>query len=100
MSNERDTSEFFTLTPSGNIVSDKVAILSNNLAEAMENYRLIELDMTNVTIIDSSGIGALIATQNKLHKRSGKLKIVNAAKDICTMFKIMRLDSYFELEMI
>jgi len=97
MSDESETTEVFTLTPPGNIVSDKVAILSNNLAEAMENHHLIELDMKNVTVIDSSGIGALIAAQNKLHKRSGKLKIVNAAKDICTMFKIMRLDSYFEI---
>lgn len=62
-----------------------------------EGTRKLVIDLINVKIIDSIGIGVLIAATNSLGKVKGKLRIVNASQDLCKVFKMMRLDQHFEL---
>jgi anti-anti-sigma factor len=63
-----------------------------------EGTRKLVIDLVNVKIIDSVGLGVLIAATNSLGKIDGKLRIVNASQDLCKVFKMMRLDQHFELQ--
>jgi anti-sigma B factor antagonist len=49
-------------------------------------------------MVDSVGIGVIIATHNSLNKVGGKLKVTNITKDIYTLFTTMRLDRHFTVE--
>lgn len=55
------------------------------------------IDMQNVSMVDSIGIGFLVATHNSLIKEKGKLEVTNVSKDLMELFKSMRLHQHFKL---
>ncbi len=59
------------------------------------NARMI-LDLNQVKFIDSSGLGAIVATYKKL-KANGKLVILTKSQAILTMFKITRLEKVLSI---
>ena len=58
----------------------------------------IIIDMAGVEMVDSVGIGVMIAVHNSLTKNGGTLKIINADKNILNLFKTMRLNRHFAVE--
>jgi anti-sigma B factor antagonist len=50
-------------------------------------------DLGNTTILDSSGIGLLIATSNTLAKKQGNLRLIRVSPDIMQLLRSMRLVS-------
>lgn len=82
---------------------DIVASMANEFRS--ELYSLVQkspmeliIDLLGVEMVDSVGIGVLIATHNSLNKIGGKLKIINVANDICDLFNTMRLNRHFTVE--
>jgi anti-anti-sigma regulatory factor len=49
-------------------------------------------------MVDSVGIGVIIATHNSLDQKGGKLRVINIADDIYGLFSTMRLDRHFSVE--
>lgn len=68
--------------------------LKNNLDEGATQ---IALDMSLVTMVDSMGIGLLVATHNSLQKLGNKLELLNVSEDIRNLLKNMRLDKHFSI---
>jgi anti-anti-sigma factor len=58
----------------------------------------VRLDLTGAGMMDSIGIGVIIATHNSMKKKGGKLIIVNASENIIKHFKSMRLDQHLNLD--
>jgi anti-anti-sigma factor len=58
----------------------------------------IVIDLSNVDLVDSSGIGLLIATHNSLTKAGGGLRVIGVSSDVEHLFKVMRLDRHFTVE--
>lgn len=87
--------------PSENI-ADKMAqqFSKELLCELEEGCKELVVDLRSVTMVDSIGIGILIATCNTLHESDGKLTVINVSKDIYKLLKAMRLDQHFEVKMI
>ncbi|MDR3557507.1 MAG: STAS domain-containing protein [Syntrophobacteraceae bacterium] len=56
------------------------------------------MDLSLVDLVDSGGIGLLIATRNSLAKVGGGMRIVGASSEIQHLFQVMRLDRHFEVE--
>jgi anti-anti-sigma factor len=56
------------------------------------------IDLSLVDLIDSSGIGLLIATRNSLSRMGGGLRVVGASSEMEHLFKVMHLDRHFEIE--
>ena len=87
------------ITPEKDIVAGEVQNFRQELLALInEKFEKIEVDLDKVEMIDSSGIGVFISTQNSLKKINGSLKVINVSADILKMFKIMRLDKHFEVE--
>ena len=62
-----------------------------------ESPKELVVDFDGVEMVDSVGIGVLIATHNSLESAGGKLKIKNVSNNILRIFKTMRLDQHFEI---
>lgn len=82
---------------------DIVASMANDFRSELqkiieENPGDIHLDLSGVEMVDSVGIGVIIATHNSLNLQGRKLKVVNVAKDIYSLFITMRLDRHFPVE--
>ena len=48
-------------------------------------------DLAATAILDSSGIGLLIAAANSLGRQSGRVRVLNASPEICQLLQSMRL---------
>jgi anti-sigma B factor antagonist len=55
------------------------------------------LDLTGVTFMDSTGLGALIGTRRRVHAFQGSLAIVLTHDAILRVFQITGLDNIFDL---
>ncbi len=56
------------------------------------------VDLSLVEMIDSVGLGVLVATHNSLQESGGRLTVTNASDDIFSLLKTMRLDKHFEIQ--
>ncbi|MDY6905703.1 MAG: STAS domain-containing protein [Thermodesulfobacteriota bacterium] len=88
-----------TVKPQTNLVASMADEFRAELqALVREKPGQIIIDMNGVEMVDSVGIGVMIAVHNSLSKSEGILKIINADKNIYNLFKTMRLDRHFAVE--
>ncbi|MBF0120727.1 MAG: STAS domain-containing protein [Desulfobacterales bacterium] len=82
---------------------DVVASMANEFRDELhaiiqKGPKELIIDLSGVEMVDSVGIGVLIATHNSLSKVGGQLKVINVAKDIYGLFTTMRLDRHFTVK--
>ena len=88
-----------TMKPGKNIVASMVKDFRKKLLKSVESgITDLTLDFTGVEIVDSVGLGVLIAAHNSLNNAGGKLTIKNTSEDICKLFRTMSLDQHFEVK--
>ncbi len=90
-----------TIKPDSDITANTTADLRSEIKLLVaDGIRELDIDLANVGIVDSSGIGLLVATHNALDRLSGKLTVVNASLDLCELFKAFRLEKHFTIQSI
>jgi len=62
-----------------------------------EGVRELVVDLTDVRMVDSSGIGLLISAYNSLRKAGGHLAVIHASPDIRELFRTMRIHQHFSV---
>ncbi|HLH54940.1 MAG TPA: STAS domain-containing protein [Verrucomicrobiae bacterium] len=62
-----------------------------------KGHRNIEVDLSQTTFVDSSGLGALIALQKTAVSRKGKLLLLNPQPAVRQIIQLTRLDNFFEI---
>lgn len=62
-----------------------------------EGIRELEIDLIDVRVVDSSGIGLLVAAHNSLDRLSGKLVVTHVTEDLMELFKAFRLEKHFTI---
>jgi anti-anti-sigma factor len=76
----------------GDLVAASVPALRERLRELVRDGAAeLDLDLANTVMVDSSGIGLLIATHESLQGRGGILRILHASPEIQELFQTMRL---------
>ncbi|MCZ8238998.1 MAG: STAS domain-containing protein [Leptospiraceae bacterium] len=84
-------------------ISGKYDIESTEEFEKIFNQQLdskpqiVAIDMTKLDYIDSSGIGSLIKCLNSLKNKNGKMILVGIKPMIMNVFKLAKLDMFFEI---
>ncbi|PJZ46142.1 STAS domain-containing protein [Leptospira brenneri] len=58
---------------------------------------IVSIEMSRLDYIDSSGIGSLIKSLNSLKNKKGKLVLVGMKPMIQNVFKLAKLDMFFEI---
>jgi anti-sigma B factor antagonist len=69
----------------------------NAMANILGNVRRVLLDLGNVTFLDSSGMGALIAIWRKVSINDGEIKLCRIGPSVRTLFEIIRIHRILEL---
>lgn len=62
------------------------------------DFNNLIIDLGNVSVMNSSGIGVLIKTRDELTKRGKQIKLVNLQPLMMDVFSRMRLDTLFSIE--
>lgn len=84
--------------PDQDIVSTMVPRFKQELTDLLsEESHELRLDLAGVEMMDSIGIGLLIAMHNSMRKKGGTLVIQNPSANISKLFRSMRLDQHFQM---
>lgn len=84
--------------PEGDITASTAPMIRVDLKNLIaEGIRDLVIDIANTRVIDSSGIGLLVATHNSLLRLNGKLTIKNVSQDLLELLKAFRLDKHFSI---
>ncbi len=84
--------------PGGDIVASVAKDFKQELLSLLRDKppELI-IDMTGVGMVDSVGLGVLIAAFNTIRETGGKLVFMHASSEIQGLFRTMRLDKHFTI---
>jgi len=72
------------------VIPDLQAALKQQLQPGVEE---VSFDLAATVMLDSSGIGLLIATSNTMARQKGRVRILNVSQDILRLLQSMRLTS-------
>lgn len=87
------------IRPTGeDIVAASVAALRSTMRETLASgARNLVLDLAEVEMVDSTGIGLLISAHNSLRKSGGTLAVIHASAEILELFRSMRIHQHFSV---
>jgi anti-anti-sigma factor len=78
----------------GNLTAPIVSGLQSQLKDHLDSgARDVSFDLAKTEMIDSRGIGLLIATNNSLATRKGTMQVLNVSGEILQLMQNMRLIS-------
>jgi anti-sigma B factor antagonist len=76
---------------------DESALLRVHVKDLLGKSRRIVLDLENVTRIDSSGLGTLVALYISARKVGGDIKLANLGNHLKEALRITRLVTVFDI---
>jgi len=83
------------IAPHKDIVASEAQELRRKIFSIIgEKPGKLVVDLENVNVIDSIGLGVLISARNHLKKSGGELVVTNVSKEICQLLKQMHLDRH------
>lgn len=82
----------------GTLDADTVAIFKKHTSDLFDEgtIRLV-LDATNLTFIDSTGLGAIISIMRQVREKDGDIKIYGLNREVEQIFEITRLNKLFDV---
>jgi anti-anti-sigma factor len=96
MSSSHDAQDALVLDIGKSIAASDVNELKEKFkALIADGAAQLTLDCSGLEVIDSIGIGLLVATHNSLAQNEGTLKLVNTSSDIYNLLTTMRLHKHF-----
>jgi len=87
------------IRPAGeDIVAASIPELRSKMRGIFESgVRDLVIDLTDVRMVDSCGIGLLISAYNSLRNVGGSLTVVHASAEILQLFRTMRMHRHFSV---
>jgi anti-anti-sigma factor len=81
-----------SFTLSGQLDSETAPVLDQQIQKALvDGVSVIILDMADLKMITSAGVGVVMKTQTSVAKRGGELMMLNMQPQITKVFEIVRL---------
>jgi anti-sigma B factor antagonist len=80
----------------GKLISENVPLLKETMRGAWEKKGRVVLDLKEVPMMDSSGLGAVVTLHVSARTKGCKLEVVNASKQIMDLFSMTNVLSLFE----
>ncbi|THB65092.1 MAG: anti-sigma factor antagonist [Desulfovibrio sp.] len=98
MSDVTRTGNKAVVTPSRNITAGMTDSLRKELKSLLdEGVTDLTIDFSRVEMLDSVGIGLLIAAHNSLLKEGAVLRLTGVNQDVMGLLSTMRLTSHFSI---
>lgn len=92
----QETEDGWVVECHGRLTSENVALLKEEMREACGKKGRIVLDLKEVPMMDSSGLGAVVALHVSARTRGCKLEVVNASQQIRDLFSMTNVMSLFD----
>lgn len=87
--------------PGTDVVASMAEGFKDDLLSAINSSSgTVIIDLDGIEMVDSVGIGVIIASHNTLNQADRKLKVINVAKDVYGLFTTMRLNRRFTVESV
>jgi anti-anti-sigma factor len=84
--------------PTTDLVDVGVSELRTTLRDvAGAGSQNLVLDLRQVRMVDSSGIGLLVAAHNSMRRLGGSLAVIHASADILQLMRSMRIHQHFSV---
>ena len=80
----------------GRITSNSTALLRTEVRGLIPGAKRIVLDLTDVTYMDSSGLGALVGLYVSARGQNCELKVIHLNQRLQELFRLTKLASVFE----
>ena len=80
----------------GKLTSENVPLLKEEMREACAKKARIVLDLKEVPMMDSSGLGAVVTLHVSARMSGNRLEVVNAGKQIRDLFSMTNVVALFE----
>jgi len=71
--------------------------LKKGMADTLESYNKVVIDMSRVEFVDSSGCGALLSCLRQLGDRGGDLKLCGVQKNVERLFELVRMNRIIDV---
>ncbi|MBN2810074.1 MAG: STAS domain-containing protein [Deltaproteobacteria bacterium] len=82
-----------TITLEGDFTSDLLNDFRSAIQQEIQSgCTSFTVDFKDTVIIDSMGIGCLVATYNTLKQKGGDIQLSNVPENLRDVFQVMRLD--------
>ena len=62
-----------------------------------DKLRFVEVDCTNVKLLDSTGLGALVSVHKVVAQRNGKVRLNNVRPNVREILELMKFEEIFEI---
>jgi anti-anti-sigma factor len=99
MSDVKKNGDKVVVRPDKDIVASITKDFKGELKGLLDGgAKQMAVDLEEVKMIDSSGLGVLIAAHNSLQKLGARLELLNVSDDIRKLLQNMRLDKHFTIQ--
>jgi anti-sigma B factor antagonist len=94
----KDDGRVTILTVDGNLViGESESLFKRTVVRLLEEGKVnLLVDMRQVNLLDSSGLGALVRAMTNSQKEGGQTKILGAGPQVKRLLEMTKLDSVFE----
>ncbi len=79
----------------GRITSGTSALLQTTVRSLMPETKCVVLDLTDVSDMDSSGLGAIVGVYLSAKRLNCELKLIKMNQRVQDLFRLTKLDSVF-----
>lgn len=81
----------------GRLDGPNPTILNKKLSEQLRTRSRIIIDLSQVSFIDSNGLGVLVAGLKKAIRNKGDIRLVNPTAAVRMLMEITRVDKVFQV---
>lgn len=97
--NKKKNNDHWKVSLKGEMDINSYTSVKNELNDMIDKETLdLKIDCSELSYIDSTGIGVLIGILKKIKKKDKMLYIINAEKNIKRLFNITGLDKIFVIK--
>ncbi len=83
------------ITIFGELTINYIREFYDEVLEAIKNYVVIEMDLFNVTEVDSSGLQLMMLIKRKMNEKSKNLSFINHSEPVLNLLELSNLASFF-----
>ena len=77
---------------------DKSPLVRENLKELMDKVKIVEVQLSKVKYIDSSGIAALVEGMQIAKSSSKEFYLTDVSNEVMKVIKLAHLDKFFQIK--
>ena len=82
---------------SENLDATNIKAFKDRVAPVLESHKAVLIDMSALTFVDSSGLGALLSCLRTMNNKNGQLKLFAMARPVRALFELVRMHRVFAI---